>query len=475
MPRHLITAEQVAYQYPNSDYGLSPTSLTVQPGEFLHIAGPSGSGKSTLARCLTGLIPHLYRGRLQGYVRLGDLQTDQQPLWRLTERAGMVFQNPAAQMLGLSVEEEIIFGLENLGMPSEEIDAGLEATLTRFNMTGLRDRRPQTLSGGEQQKLALAAIMARQPAVLALDEPFSMLDVTAATELVDRLIELSRDGTTVIVFEHRAEFLDNVPGLCRLSLNGHRLPDIPRPNADAVPRFRPPAAPLRLSVDRLAVDLGQRRVIENLNLEIDGGQTVAIVGRNGVGKTTLLRALAGLQPYEGSVQVNDDRPDFGLVFQNADLQLFNATVRDEILYRISDPDMTLYQHLLDALGLARYEETPPLLLSEGEKKRVALATVLLRQPPHGVLLDEPSLGQDAAHKRMLLDMAKALNRAGQIVIMTTHDLTLAAGTDRIVLLGADGIVVDGPPDRVLANEEAWASIGLCVPDWLQQAPSEVLV
>src|SRR5690606_31216075 len=167
-----------------------------------------------------------------------------------------------------------------------------------------------------------------------------------------------------------------------------------RPDTSAAPRFREPREPLTLCAEGVTVQLGRRTVLRNLNLTVRGGETAAIVGRNGVGKTTLLRALGGLVPYDGRIDGNGERADLGLVFQNADLQLFNASVRDEILYRVDNPDMALYEHLLDVLGLTRYENTPPLLLSEGEKKRVALATVLLRQPRHGVLLDEPSLGQD---------------------------------------------------------------------------------
>ncbi len=192
-----------------------------------------------------------------------------------------------------------------------------------------------------------------------------------------------------------------------------------------------------------------------------------MVGRNGVGKTTLLRALAGLQKHGGSVSMNGSRPDLGLVFQNADLQLFNASVREEILFRVPDPDMDFYASLLSALGLARYEQVPPLLLSEGEKKRVALATVLMRRPRHGVLLDEPSLGQDAAHKTMLVRLARALADAGQLVILTTHDLPLAAQADRLALLGSEGFVADGPPAEVLRDDAAWVRLGLSVPAWVR--------
>jgi energy-coupling factor transporter ATP-binding protein EcfA2 len=183
-----------------------------------------------------------------------------------------------------------------------------------------------------------------------------------------------------------------------------------------------------------------------------------------VGKTTLLRALAGLQAYEGSFAINGELPDLGLVFQNADMQLFNATVREEVLFKLPNPDMERYHWLLDTLGLRAYEETPPLLLSEGEKKRVALATVLMRGPRHGLLLDEPALGQDTTHKDLLMRLLSALAGAGQLVLMTTHDLALAAQADRLVLLGRDGFVADGPPSVILRQRAPWDRLGLSAPN-----------
>jgi energy-coupling factor transport system ATP-binding protein len=436
----------------------------VEPGERLLVAGPSGCGKSTLARCLIGLIPHLYHGTLEGEVWLGDRRTTHAPLWQLAEHAGIVFQNPAAQMLAHSVEEEIVFGLENLGLPRETIAARLEATLARFGLESMRDRTPQTLSGGEQQKLALAAVIARQPPVLVLDEPLSMLDSTAADELVAHLAELADSGTTVVACEHREEYLQAVSGLRTMRLEGSA------PEEAEVPRLHTHTAGpqvQRLEGERLSVSLGGRPILRDLSFSLDSGQVVAIVGRNGVGKTTLLRALAGLQKHDGSIRMNGSRPDLGLVFQNADLQLFNATVRDEVLFRVPEPDMALYEWLLAALGLARYEQVPPLLLSEGEKKRVALATVLVRQPRHGVLLDEPSLGQDTAHKAMLIRLARALADAGQLVILTTHDLPLAAQADRLALMSPEGFVTEGPPAEVLGDDAAWAHVGLSVPEWVR--------
>ncbi len=446
----------------------------MQRGELLLVTGPSGCGKSTLARCLTGLIPHLYRGKLSGSVWLDGLPTAETPLWHLAERAGLVFQNPATQMLAETVEQEIVFGLENLGLPPETINQRLVDVLERFGLQVLGGRPPQTLSGGEQQKLALAAIMARQPPVLVLDEPLSMLDGTAALELVAHLSTLVHEQpTAVVVCEHREEYFDSIPGLRTFRLgDGHPPPAWdPSVREDAGPQAGAPTLPqeavlVSLEVEGLNVELGGRAILRDLGFRARGGEVVAIVGRNGVGKTTLLRSLAGLQKHKGSITVAGGRPDLGLVFQNADLQLFNASVRQEILYRVSDPDLDLYHWLLEALGLASYEELPPLLLSEGEKKRVALATVLMRRPKHGLLLDEPSLGQDRAHKEQLMRVARALASAGQLVLLTTHDLPLAMQADRLMLLGPAGFVADGPPDAVLEEPAAWASLGLSVPDWL---------
>ena len=461
----VLRTKQVSFRYPQEGHGLAPISLDINPGELTLVTGPSGCGKSTLARCLMGLIPHLYHGELTGEVWLNGHRTSEVPMWQLAEKAGMVFQNPAAQMLAPSVEDEIIFGLENLGLPPAEIKARLETVLQEFNFTDMRGRNPHTLSGGEQQKLALAAIMARQPEVLILDEPLSMLDTTAAGDLITYLERFAVDGKTLVMFEHRQEYLEGVPGLRHVTLAGKSkdttflregIPQQPREKFD-------------LEIEGLGVRLGGRAVLQNMNLSFAGGQVVAVVGRNGVGKTTLLRVLSGLQKHTGSVRIvteqGEQHPNLGMVFQNPDLQLFNASVRDEILYRLPEPDMGYYRWLIAALGLESYENTPPLLLSEGEKKRLALGLVMMRHPAHGLLLDEPSLGQDHAHKTILMRILHALADTGQLVVITTHDLTLAEQADRLVLLGNAGLVADGEPDIVFHDSAAWRRTGLTLPDW----------
>jgi energy-coupling factor transporter ATP-binding protein EcfA2 len=473
---HGLKAEALSFVYPGEPgrplSGWScPLTFELAPAECLHIAGPTGCGKSTLARCLTGLIPHLYHGQLSGAVWIGDLRSDQSLLWQLSEIAGLVFQNPAAQMLAPTVEEEIIFGLENLGLDKAEIDRRVNQALERFSLAELRSRAPQTLSGGEQQKLALAAVSARRTPVLVLDEPLSMLDTTAAFDFVQHLADWVAQGGAAAICEHRHEYLQSLPDLRLLTLDGcsEHPPDLPALELDL------PAAPAsRIVAKGLCVERGGRPVLKDLDLTLEGGQVTAIVGRNGAGKTTLLRALAGLQPYEGKLEAVMDghieTPALGLVFQNPDLQLFNASVRQEILYRLSAPDLELYRGLIGALDLERYEQTPPLLLSEGEKRRVALATLLMRRPAHGVLLDEPALGQDGAHKSLLMRLLRAVARQGQVVALATHDIELAACADRLILLDRDGIAASGPPDQVLAERSAWHRLGLRLPEWVVPCP-----
>ena len=460
----LLNAEQVAYRYPQNNRGIDPVSLCVEAGEALLIRGPSGCGKSTLARCLTGFVPHLYVGELHGKVTVNGLDTAVTPLWQLSEKISLLFQNPTNQMLTDSVENEILFGLENMGLPRAAMRERLEAVLVQFGLTQMRHREPLTLSGGEQQRLALAAVMARQPNVLVLDEPFSMLDSTASAHLVADLAQLVETGTAVILCEHRHEIVTGLPNLRELSLSGGAPTHLNAPVEWSESRQEN----LELTIEGLHVTLGQQKVLQNFSMAAQGGEIVALVGRNGVGKTTLLRTLAGMQRYEGNVVVNGRSPQLGLVFQNPDLQLFNPTVREEILYRLRQPDMARYCQLLAALGLEPYEETPPLLLSEGEKKRLALATVLMRQPTHGLLLDEPTLGQDAAHKTILLRLLRQIAHSGQLVLITTHDLSLAAQCDRLVLLGDHGILADGPPDVVFSDGNAWKHAGLIVPDWIRR-------
>ena len=463
---HALATRALAYAYHGrTTPSVRDVTLCVRAGERLLITGSSGSGKSTLARCLVGLIPHLYKGKFEGEVWLDGLRTDATPLWQLAERAGMVLQNTQAQMLASTVEDEIAFGLENLGLRREEIARRIQDSLYRFGLQLLRGNDPRRLSGGEGQRVMLAAILARRPPILVLDEPLSMLDTTAARELVNHLTDLAQQGCAVVVCEHRAHYFDGA-GAFREHLLSRQAVSVAEDDPSPAPL--PDVPDFHLAINNLSVAFGQRQVLKDICLDLPGGEVVALIGANGSGKTTLLRSLLGLQRHEGKLIVTDGgTPDLGLIFQNPDLQLFNPTVREEVLYRVTAPNDELYHWLMTRLGLERYQGSSPLLLSEGEKKRLCLAMVLMHQPRHGVLLDEPTLGQDDHHRALLGHTARGLAEAGRLVIVATHDLAWAAQyATHMLVLHQGQIIAMGAPDVLLRDADLWQRVGLYVPDWI---------
>lgn len=440
----IVTAEQAAYQYGGCRTAVGPFDCEVHSGDFQLISGPSGCGKSTLARMLSGLIPHLYRGRFDGRVHIGGRLSQQIPLWELSRCVALVAQNPAAQLLASTVADEIAFGLENAGLAHGEVYSRVHAILACFGLAECAERDPRTLSGGEQQKLVLAALIARDPRVLVLDEPLSMLDRAATVHLVDHLSRLRGEGTAVVVFEHRTHPFAQVAGLRQVRLVETAAAERP------LPRLPERISPVRLTARGLSVELGGRVVLRDIDLDLAGGQAVAVVGANGSGKTTLLRALTGLQSHTGHIRAAaGERPPLGMCFQNADRQIFNASVRQEILFGLRQHNEDWYRCVLELLGLTAYEHTPPLLLSEGEKKRLALAIVLLRPGLCGVCLDEPTLGQDPAQRRLLGRIMRRLAAAGYLCVVATHDVEWAVEWfDRILVLQKGQLAAAAKPHDI---------------------------
>jgi len=459
----VVTAEQAAFRYPGKASAVGPFDLQVKPGELHLLCGASGCGKSTLARMLCGTIPHLYRGRMDGRVIVGGHRSEDTPLWQLSTQVGLVSQNPAAQLLASSVRDEIVFGLENLGLDRDEIDDRVETALGEFGLHKLAERDPRTLSGGEQQKLIVAAVAARKPSTLVLDEPLSMLDSASAARLVGALDRLRSEGSAVVAFEHREGGFSRLDNVSR-----HRLSE-PASDDEPLPELPTQVPAFCLSADRVGVELGGRPVLRDVDLSFAGGQVWALIGANGSGKTTLLRTLAGLQRHSGRIDGHlsgsSTRPRLGLCFQNPDRQIFNPTVRQEILFGCPNPDHAFYDRVVTLLGLAAYQDTPPLLLSEGEKKRLALAILLMRPGLSGVCLDEPTLGQDERHRRLLGGVVRRLASAGYLCVIATHDLQWAAEWADDVLLLRGGRVVGTPSsESVIQRPELWPQAGLLLPE-----------
>jgi energy-coupling factor transport system ATP-binding protein len=512
----VIRFEHTSFTYPNAPApALVDVSLEIARGEFVLVIGPSGSGKSTFLRCINGLVPHFSGGRLSGRVVVHHLDTRAHAPAALAAHAGFVFQEPEAQFVTERVEDELAFGMENLGVPPLTMRKRVEEVLDLLGIAALRDRTVASLSGGEQQRVAIAAALALQPPILLLDEPTSQLDPLAAEEVLAALDRLNDDlGLTVVLSEHRLERViqhadrvvslssarerpivgspreviaqvELVPPVAALgkSLNWDPLPltvkegrrfisaTLPPPTSNLqlpASSFQPPV----LDLHRVSHAYGDRMALKNVSLKVRAGEFVAVMGRNGSGKTTLLKCAVGLiKPKSGEVMVlgedtRNRRVDqiavhVGYVPQNPGALLFADTVRDELRFTLKNHGLedspTGAGELLATLGLDRLAASYPRDLSTGERQRTALASIFVVRPSI-LLLDEPTRGLDYLNKERLIETLKGWQRQGTAIVMVTHDVeSVARAADRVVLMAEGEIVVDGSTRAVLGESAIFST------------------
>lgn len=518
----MIELRNITYRYPDTSRPvLQNLSLNIREGEFLLVIGPSGSGKSTLLRCLNGLVPHFYGGQFSGEVRVcGQDPVAAEPR-RMSRYVGFVFQDPEAQFVVDAVEDELVFAMENHALPQITMRKRVEEVLDQLNIAHLRHRRVSTLSGGEKQRVAIAAVLTLQPQVIVLDEPTSQLDPQAAEEVLDALVRLNHDlGLIIVLSEHRlervAQYADRIlclpgdgqppilgeprqvlaqvnltPPLVRLgkALGWHplpltlkearphsrklRLPTQPTYQPTNLPIFQSSSLPTSqpsIQVRDVWYAYNGHEALKGASLDVAPGEFVVLMGRNGAGKTTLLKQIVGLlKPKQGQVKVMglDTRQadqqaiiaHVGYVPQNPDALLFADTVRQELDFTRQSRGMARggYEPLLEALGLTAYADRYPRDLSVGERQRVALAAVLVADPEI-ILLDEPTRGLDYRQKEALATFLQGEKVRGRTVIMATHDVELvAACADRVILLGDGQVVVDGSAREVMTDSLIFAS------------------
>ena len=212
----LIETQSVTYTYPAATKpSITDVSIKIEKGQFTLITGPSGCGKTTLCRCFNGLIPHFYQGLLKGDVTIAGFNVTEYTIYELAKHVGLVFQNPENQLFALSVEKDVAFGLENLGVPRDEMRKRVDEALKLTDIYDLRERPPHELSGGQQQRVAIASVLAMQPEVIVLDEPTSFLDPLSAKKIFEVIYDLNkRFDITVVLVEHRldltAKYTDHI-------------------------------------------------------------------------------------------------------------------------------------------------------------------------------------------------------------------------------------------------------------------------
>ena len=498
-----LEIDDLRYRYPDAGRdALGGVSLRVDPGELVVLAGRSGSGKSTLLRAACGLVPHFHGGEIAGRVEVAGLDARTHGPGELARVVGLVEQDPETQIVSTTVRAEIALPLELRGETAAARARAVEEVALALGIPELLERTTDTLSGGELQRVALAAALVARPPLVLLDEPTSQLDPVAGDELIWLLRRLNEQwGTAVVICEHRLErclaaadravamsggaiAFDGAPrdmlgwALASdpaLATPGARLFDLaglrplpvgvrearralpvglgtgaPAPRAEEAGDDRGGA--LALAADDLWVALdagdGPRDVVRGIDLAVGDGERVALMGRNGAGKTTLLRAAAGiLDPARGGI---DAPRGTALLSQSPDDFLVHERVRDELP---GEEGMGA----LEAAGLRWAADIDPRDLSGGERQRLALAIVTAGRSggdgaPGLVCLDEPTRGMDRARKQDLVELIDELARGGAAVVVATHDVELAASfADRVVLLGDGVVIADGPSSEVLSG------------------------
>jgi energy-coupling factor transporter ATP-binding protein EcfA2 len=488
---------------------LSGVDLTLDEGELVLVSGRTGVGKSTLLGVVTGLVPRFTGGVLTGDVLLEGESIVGQPPRERAHLVGYVGQDPLAGFVADTVEEELAYGMEQLGTAPETMRRRVEETLDLLGIADLRARDLRTLSGGQQQRVAIGAVLTTHPRVLVLDEPTSALDPTAAEDVLATITRLVHDlGLTVLLAEHRLErvvpFADRIclvtgeggvrvgdprsvladspvaPPLVELGRlagwqplpltvrdarrHARTLPDLPVPEPTAGPGADP------LVVARgVTVVHGRHVAVREVDLTLSAGRTTVLMGRNGSGKSSLIWALQGSgRRRSGSIDVAGSDPaglapaqrrtHVGLVPQTAADLLYLETVADECAAADLGAEVApgTCRDLLDRLAPGIEDALHPRDLSEGQRLALALSVVLTARPPV-VLLDEPTRGLDYASKAELARIVADLAAGDHAVLVATHDVEFAAHVaDEVVVMAEGEVVSSGPPRRVLAESPSFA-------------------
>ena len=510
----MITFDDLTVSYDGAQPVLRRVSFEVPEGDLCVVVGRTGTGKSTLLGAINGLVPHFSGGQVSGEVRVAGRSTRSHRPRDLADVVGFVGQDPLTGFVTDTVEDELAYGMEQLGVPPLGMRKRVEETLDVMGIADLRRRPLLSLSGGQQQRVAIGAVLAAQPRVLVLDEPTSALDPTAAQDVLSAITTLVHEvGLTVVMAEHRLERVmhaadsvlwlpgdgravlgppgqvlavaDVVPPLAELAatLGWDEVPLSVRQarrrvaREELVLRPLPPRTPASgpataaetlVRAESLSVRYGKTHAVRGVDLTINAGERVALMGRNGAGKSSMLWALQGTQPSTGRLvvagqdprraEVDHIRASVALVPQTPADLLYLPTVAQECAQadRESQRPPGSTAQLLATIGAQLDDHSNPRDLSEGQRLALVLAIQLVAAPPL-VLLDEPTRGLDYGMKRELARFLVDLAQAGTAVVVSTHDVEFAAScSERTIVMGEGEIVADGPSAEVCTSSPAFA-------------------
>jgi energy-coupling factor transport system ATP-binding protein len=463
----MITLSHLTFSYPGSPPVLRDISLHIEAGSHVAVMGTNGSGKSTLALLLKGLhLPGSGAMTVDGF----DPSRDERSRFEVMRRVGLVFQNPDNAIVATTVERELAFGLENLGVPEREMRERVDEALVLFDLERNRHADPGRLSGGERQRLALAGVMIMRPAHLVLDEPTSLLDPAGGERILTLIREAAGRGTTIVhITQFAAEALtsdrlvvlgeggvlrdgaprevlretaalgiESLTDVETLFLPGDRFPEGAAPVEPSAP------APVSLTGVSFTYDRGTpfaRQALEGVTLPLPKGTATVLLGPAGSGKSTLLEIAAGITPPTAGKVALTGNPLRAMAFQFPEDEIFGETVEEYVSFGphnvgFSEEEVRrAVDESLSTVGLApdRYRTRDPLTLSGGEKRRAALAGVLAMRP-EVLVLDEPTAGLDRSGVERITGFLREYGEKGGTLLFSTHDFRVARHLARFALV-----------------------------------------
>ena len=460
----MLESQNISFSYDGKTEILRSIDIQIHPGELVLLTGPTGSGKSTLAKCLTGFIPRSIDGEYSGTIRIDGEDTGDYSISKISRLVSLVQQDPDSQIVTLQVADEVAFGPENYEFAPKMIENLINSSLSAVGGSHLINRITHTLSGGEKQRLAIAAILSNQPKYLILDEPTASLDPKGILALRKILTDFKKKNVGILCIEHNLDTIRPIADRI-LTISNGTISSWDSIASELDPQKPPKVSETNqlLSLENVSFSYDTIPVLQDVSLSIYEGEVIALMGGNGSGKTTLLSILGGLlDPSSGHVRLGNsliskiDTKDFtkkvSTVFQNPTHQIFERTVwkeqllTSEILSDMTEETLNQSRELLRAANLDDYLDRNPFSLSHGQKRRLNVTSVLAHNPAI-LLLDEPFIGQDQEGRDFILNKIASINGA---VVIVTHNPNFAKyHCNRVIFVENSGILLDGTPETVL--------------------------
>ena len=454
---NILEAEIRAFSY-GEDLILKDLKLSVKKGEIVVLTGLSGCGKTTLLRLLNGLIPSFYDGCLNGKIKLLGKDIILYKKGELAKYIGNVFQNPKDQFFCDVVEDEIALVGENLGLEKKILREKVDEAMQLLKIEYLRKKSIFELSGGERQKVAIAGTLIYDTDIIFFDEPSSSLDYNSIRKFMEILINLKALGKTIIIAEHRLYYLKDM--FSRLvyikdgtiqdvfqngQLNNEKCRELELRTLnekELVSETEPIDTEICIKVNKANIHQGKRLLIKDLTFDIKEKEIMGIIGSNGIGKTTLAKALCGLSEKYLDVSYGQKQKErlrnSYCVLQDVDAQIFLDTVENELIFckeKNSESDLEKIREYLKDTDLWHKKTNHPQKLSGGQKQRLAIITSFLSGRKL-IILDEPTSGLDYKSMKIMSDLMT--EKAKEIpIIIITHDLELLFKTCHSVLMLGD--------------------------------------